>query len=491
MGHVEWLRPPLIRASRSARFGAADTAIARPPALKGKTSIAEPDGLDPNKTTRDGDRRGYLSRRPGKVQTDLKSPRILFLSNGHGEDTVGAEIARQLREREPGYDLVAVPIVGLGEPYRENNIPIAGRTEIMPSGGLIYAGRRAVWRDVKHGVLGLLVDQIQTLRSLAPHVDLVVGVGDKVILYLDRWFLRRPMFFVGVAYSAYYSNSRPAYGRGLRRILGTFSPTVYARDERTAAQLRGLGVSQATFVGNPMMDCFEVSDDALGVSPGHDIVGILPGSREEAYGNLKLILRGIDRLRHLAQGRRVPLAYVVALSANLDVKQVSEALAEDGWQQHPGNVPEPGPGVVATLASKNGTIVRLARGRFGDVISRAVIIVGLSGTANEQAAGLGKPIVTFPGTGEQTPPRFVRSQRRLLGEAVHITEPIPEIIARDALALLNDPARREQMGRVGKIRMGAPGAINRIVDDIRTFVTNTGARERPDRDDDDVLLLGP
>ncbi len=37
-------------------------------------------------------------------------------------------------------------------------------------------------------------------------------------------------------------------------------------------------------------------------------------------------------------------------------------------------------------------------------------MIGLSGTANEQAAGLGKPVVTFVGPGSQFTPYLLRNK---------------------------------------------------------------------------------
>lgn len=407
-----------------------------------------------------------LTRRPDRLSDRSNAPRILFLSNGHGEDAIGAEIARRLHARNPSYDLAAVPIVGNGDPYRAYDIRIASRTETMPSGGIMYANQRAVWRDIRHGVLGLAIDQIRTLRLLAPTIDLVVGIGDKVILYLHRLFIRQPLVFVGVAYSAHYTKVRQVYSRGLRRILDTYSPLIYARDELTATQLRDSGLQQARFVGNPMMDCFDVTGDGLGIPFEQDVVGILPGSREEAYGNLKLVLRGIGKLHNLARDRKPALAFVVALAGNLDLKTLGEVVSGDGWQLRAADGTGADSGIVATLHSADGCVVRLARGRFGDVITRASVVVGLAGTANEQAVGSGKAVVTFPGTGEQTPPRFADSQRRLLGDAVVVTTSDAEAIARDTLDLLNDRERLARMGQAGRERMGEPGGVERIVDGI-------------------------
>jgi uncharacterized protein (TIGR03492 family) len=90
----------------------------------------------------------------------------------------------------------------------------------------------------------------------------------------------------------------------------------------------------------------------------------------------------------------------------------------------------------------------------------------MAGTANEQAAGLGKPIVTCPGFGPQFTERFVRGQIRLLGGAVVAVKQDPTALALEAKAILLDEQRYKQMAAQGKARMGEPGAASRMVEII-------------------------
>ena len=53
--------------------------------------------------------------------------RILFISNGHGEDNHSAHIIRSLRELEPDIEVAAIPIVGAGNAYRQIDVPIVIR----------------------------------------------------------------------------------------------------------------------------------------------------------------------------------------------------------------------------------------------------------------------------------------------------------------------------------------------------------------------------
>src|SRR5690606_8963977 len=108
----------------------------------------------------------------------------------------------------------------------------------------------------------------------------------------------------------------------------------------------------------------------------------------------------------------------------------------------------------------------LASGRFGPMVRACRLAVGLAGTANEQAAGLGKPVVAFPGPGFQATLTFLRDQQRLLGEADALTEPDPEAVARQVCQILTDPRRYRGMAEAGRAVMAEPGAAGRMARQI-------------------------
>jgi uncharacterized protein (TIGR03492 family) len=92
------------------------------------------------------------------------------------------------------------------------------------------------------------------------------------------------------------------------------------------------------------------------------------------------------------------------------------------------------------------------------------MVIGQAGTACEQAVGLGRPLLTFPGVGPQVRERFLLTQKRLLGAAVELLPADKEIITTRALQLLNDRSRLEYMSRVGQERMGGGGGVEAIAD---------------------------
>jgi len=107
----------------------------------------------------------------------------------------------------------------------------------------------------------------------------------------------------------------------------------------------------------------------------------------------------------------------------------------------------------------------IARGAFPAVLASASVVVGTAGTANEQAAGRGLPVVAFP-----VPPDYSRAflvnQERLLGGAMRVVDPLPEAVARAVLAAGPGSAHQTTAARVGPERMGGPGGTSALVDDL-------------------------
>src|SRR4030067_897644 len=109
---------------------------------------------------------------------------------------------------------------------------------------------------------------------------------------------------------------------------------------------------------------------------------------------------------------------------------------------------DPARGIVLKLAHARGPAAGVVKGKFADVLRRSQVVVGLAGTANEQAGGLGKPLITFPGLIQG--PQFVRMKMRLFDAAAIAVPPHPEVVARALVDLLRDPATPARMSRGGR-----------------------------------------
>ncbi|MEA5411326.1 sugar synthetase, partial [Synechococcus sp. BA-120 BA3] len=47
----------------------------------------------------------------------MSSPRLLVLSNGHGEDLIALRLIEALRRQAPGLEVDVLPLVGVGQAY--------------------------------------------------------------------------------------------------------------------------------------------------------------------------------------------------------------------------------------------------------------------------------------------------------------------------------------------------------------------------------------
>lgn len=396
---------------------------------------------------------------------------VLVLSNGHGEDVIGAMIAQEVRALRPSLNVVGFPLVGLGKPYRDARIKIVGVQKSMPSGGFAKHGVGLFLRDIRAGLVGLTASQIRHLRACASQVSLVVSVGDAYPLLLAGLFVRRPILCLSTAKSEYIHGHYGVETWLMRKLAGL----VLARDEKTALALAAAGV-KAGFAGNVMMDGFSITGENFGLTLERKVVGILPGSRQEAYRNMVAVL---EVVRRLAAATDNSLDFVAGLAPSLNGRLMAQTLEKAGWRCVRGDAADFESGIIARVYPEglNEPCVILTQGRFGDVLNVSNIVIGLSGTGNEQAAGLGRPVVAFPTDGPQFNVRFARAQKRLLGDAlVLVEEGGADAVAREVLAILADSARIAKMRRAGHERMGEQGAATRTAKIIVNYL-DTGRWE--------------
>jgi hypothetical protein len=344
--------------------------------------------------------------------------RVLFVTNGHGEASIGKRIARELH--------------GLGD-FGTDHLPLVGQDQgdatftdvgpqvAMPSGGLVAMGNvRAFAADLRAGFLPLLAGQLAFLGKAGNRYAAVVAVGDVYALLLARW-VRRPMVFVGTAKSVYVA----AYGPVERRLL-RWARRIFVRDAATAAFLRGHGVA-AEAPGNVIVDLLS-SERRVDWRAASERLALLPGSRSRSYADA---VRLADVARRVA--RRVPgTGAIMSIAAGLDAARFAPALAGEppigAWQDD-----------------------------VGALLADATLALGQAGTANEMAAACGVPVVAFEFDGARKSAWYRMRQTRLLGEALAILPGDAGRAADAIVGLLADPERRARMAQAGRERMGQRG----------------------------------
>jgi uncharacterized protein (TIGR03492 family) len=377
--------------------------------------------------------------------------RILLISNGHGEDVIARVIGQRLEAL--GYGLEALPLVGRGDAYEQAGFPVHGPRREMPSGGFVLDDPAAFLRDLRAGWLAMSLGHWQAARRIATRSQAIVAVGDLYALAVARVFGRKPTFVVQsrVSLRAWQGQGRrvdQAY-TGPERFFMRSAVRVYPREPEGAAWLQQHGITQAEYLGNPMLDAPSGQAD---LEPPPPYLLLLPGSRPDAYYSLPRMLEACRLLRPTG------LTPVIAW-AGLELS----SLQTPGWTREATGKAE---GTVLRLTHPDGSVAHLSVGAFRRALEGARLALSTSGTAAEQAAGFGVPLVGFPTPGPQYTPPFAQAQQRMLGRALTLVEPSPEAIARAGLELLSNPARYAQAQADGRAAMGEPGGAERIARDV-------------------------
>ncbi len=400
--------------------------------------------------------------------------RLLILSNGHGEDRIAIQIIRQLQAITDELELAALPIVGEGYLYRQANIPIIGKVQQMPSGGFIYMGGSPLWQDLKGGLIQLTIEQIKVVRQWGKNGGHILAVGDIVPLFY-AWISGGKYAFVGTAKSEYYLRSDRSWlsqTSWLERQLGSVylpwerwlmscdrSVAVFPRDSLTTTILQQWSIP-AYNLGNPMMDGLAVSNNSPPKKADLLSVLLLPGSRmPESLSNWQQILDAVTNVIHTL-GKKRSLEFLGAIAPALNGKAFQELLVDRGWKLCLTEFSAINDPKAVTFVRENATLT-LTQNAYGECLQRADLAIAMTGTATEQAVGVGIPVITMPGKGPQFTFAFAEAQTRLLGCSVILVENARQVSGAIA-PLLDNPQQLQQIAINGKQRMGTSGAARRI-----------------------------
>ncbi len=364
--------------------------------------------------------------------------RLLVVSNGHAEDL---EVSQVIRALPPGkVQVTAFPLVGLGRAYPPEVTLLDPRRE-FPSGGFaMRAGWAALWTDLRRGWVGFWRAQRRTLRARRGQADLVIAAGDVYCLWMAA-AAGGPTVFLALPKSEYIAPHTMLELWVIRRTAAC----VFTRDEVTASALRARGI-EAQYAGFTLMDALVTTGATFDLPPGRPVLTLLPGSKPAAFDNLLLLVRAAAAA---ASHGPVP-AVLVAWAPNLSREELRARVEAAG-----------GRWTGADRFRLDSIDVTVTTDHFADALSQATVVLGMAGGAHEQAVGLGKPVVAFPGTGPQFTLRFLEEQKRLLGDALIAAAGVDEA-AQATAGLLSDPVERERRGRIGRERQGGPGGASAI-----------------------------
>jgi uncharacterized protein (TIGR03492 family) len=416
--------------------------------------------------------------------------KLLCISNGHGEDAIALPILQELqRLPQPPAAIVALPIVGVGRAYTDNDLPIAGMVQTMPSGGFNQDSRQLL-RDLRGGLLGLTIDQIRTANDWAKSGGKILAVGDIVPLAF-AWMSGAEYAFVGTAKSEYYIRDRqgqilPAQRNSLEAKTGGYyfpwerwllsqpkCRAMFARDRLTAEILQQQQIP-AFDLGNPMTDGvaadfsqprFYGSESVARERARPLVVTLLPGSRPpEAYANWEQLIIASNSLISVCKQRSLLL--LAAIDPKLDLDTLQRSLQANGWIQQfapTGDRTELTPDPSAIYYQQEQATLILSTRSYRQFMHAGDCAIAMAGTATEQFISLGKPAIIVPGKGPQFTPAFAEAQTRLLGESVILVPHAPDVGV-EIDRLFQQPDRLQSIAQNGLLRMGTPGAARRIAE---------------------------
>ncbi|MEM7758235.1 MAG: lipid-A-disaccharide synthase-related protein [Cyanobacteria bacterium P01_A01_bin.40] len=408
--------------------------------------------------------------------------KLLVLSNGHGEDVIAIRIIERLQQNTSELEVAALPIVGQGFAYQRLKIPLIGRVQQMPSGGFIYMGGNPLWQDLRGGLVQLTLEQLRLVRQWGRAGGMILAVGDIVPL-LFAWLSRANYAFVGTAKSEYYLRDEvgwlPSTSWWERQFNSVYLPwerwlmsrsrckAVFPRDNLTTKVLQrlpvGLGMKAtarrltssipAYDLGNPMMDNLSTKSQPRAAEELN--VLLLPGSRmPEALRNWQRMLVAVWSVIQTCSPAK--LQFSAAIAPGLDLKPFTIYSVTQGWRIKQNQ------SSTVTLTQNNHNLI-LTQERNQEFFKMTDVAIAMAGTATEQFVGLGKPVITFPGSGPQFTYAFAEAQSRLLGCSIILVSS-PDQVGKAIADVIGDEQLLQQISLNGKQRMGETGAASRIAE---------------------------
>jgi uncharacterized protein (TIGR03492 family) len=384
----------------------------------------------------------WMLQRRWKRSSSMASPankpvepkKLLVISNGHGEDSIGAAIVRQLPAT---IQAQAYPTLGPGAAYDGVCAVVGPRAHLQSSGSRVASGTFA--RDVRGGMLATIAPGLGFGRQARRAYDDFLIIGDFVGV-LGCWLS-------GIRNIVWVDVYKTGFGRGYsaieRLIIRRTCRLAFVRHASLADDLKSAGIA-ARAAGNVMMDT--IPRAGLDLRPLRSrplALALLPGSRAETAANFAL---QIEALRRLPKELMPDL--FLALAPGLD----SEPLAKAA-------------GLRASDDTMTGDVtVRIVRGALGDVLDAADVVFSQAGTAAVQAVGLGKPVISFTRSTDRMSRH--RDETALFGDARILVRDDATELSQALAGLLSDPADRLRRGATGRERIGPPGAMAAIVAEV-------------------------
>ncbi|MFC1482883.1 hypothetical protein ACFL56_01360 [Candidatus Margulisiibacteriota bacterium] len=358
---------------------------------------------------------------------------ILIVSNGLGEDSLASQLITALYSSSQKQGITihcdTFPLVGTGEKYKKINCRVLYENPIFPSHGFSTTSLTYLLKDIKAGALKNMFNQRKKLTEIKDNYSIVIVVGDYFAANQVAKAKYNKIIFIATAHSI---RIRKYSFLELKLLKDKIMQTI-TRDNDTAKYLQNKRVNAISF-GNMMMDD-PILKNAQNISynPQSNSIAIIPSSRKDAYENIASINSIISKIK-------TDLTFKISLAENLSMEKAKE------------NIPQ--------------TNTEIISGQFTEIIQNARAAIGMTGTGNEQVAGLGVPIILVKGNKPHTSTRRMNEYKKLLNGSCFICKGTPEQQAAQIEKIITNQELLKQASQKGKEVMGPPGATNKTAEFI-------------------------
>jgi uncharacterized protein (TIGR03492 family) len=303
--------------------------------------------------------------------------KIIFLSNGYGEDTISTYIIRELKNKINNIDISAFPLVNDGEKYKQNNIKVIGPTKILKSSGISgFLNIKNFIIDIKDGLLNLILKQLNFLKEYKNKKNIyLVAVGDIYPLFLsvfENKLSKTNVIFIPTAKS--YKTEPFNF---IEIYLMSLVNANFVRDEITYLKLKNK-LNNVYFVGNPVLD-IEYLQLSENINLINNII-ILPGRKQNCLNNLFYFIKAINLILNKIRTENI-LNFLPTFSIIVPdfypINEIKNLIKNE-------------------LNQKNKEKVYLLSDKYYRyVLENSYLVWGQGGSANEQAAGYKLPVISF------------------------------------------------------------------------------------------------
>lgn len=374
---------------------------------------------------------------------------ICVIANGYAEEMMASTLMDQMRialgDNVDDYFFVGGSLVSSGHWYQDKRFATFYSGGISPSGGFPTRSIKGFFSDLFAGVFRGPFRLSNFVKQWADNgLSMVVVVGDFLLLATAIPALKRkkvPCIFIPTAKSDYI---QPHF-KIEKKYIKKYATISFPRDEKTAKNFQNFGIN-AEYHGNLMQDL--LSSSAKPLTADSPIVALLPGSREESYGNFYKILSVVERIHK-------PVHWALVQASVLNPEKMEKMFFSRNWQKE-GNYWKHGSSKVYVYSGSE----------FDSVALGCITAISLAGTVGDQIVGLGKPIVSFIGTGPQSSKPRMEEYQKLLGDAFIYVQDVPEGVTKILNELLINKELRETRGAVGLERMGEAGGAKKIAEKL-------------------------